>query len=54
MKKIYKNPQMEIVQLASVQLLAGSVMDVNGNYGNGSGITTGAPEFDFDFEEGLF
>ncbi len=52
MKKTYKNPQMEIVQLASVQLLAGSEINVNGNYGTGSGITTGAREF--DFEEGLF
>ena len=41
MKKMYKNPEMEIIMVKAQQLLAGSEIDGNRNFGNGSGLTIG-------------
>ena len=47
MKKTYINPTLEVVKInTNNQLLAGSVMESKGNYGDGSGITLGSREFD--------
>jgi hypothetical protein len=53
MKKTYINPTIEVVKIASQkQILAGSeTIATQGNYGDGTGITTGARNFDFDDEE---
>ena len=50
MKKTYKNPEMEIVKIQNnVQLLAGSDIEAKGDYGDGSGITLGGRDDDFDW-----
>ena len=47
-KKLYKNPEMEVVELKSMNLLAGSP----GDKSEGEATQWGAPEMgDFDFEE---
>ena len=53
MKKTYINPAITVVMIASQkQILAGSeTIATKGNYGDGTGITTGARDFDFDEEE---
>ena len=51
MKKIYINPALQVVKIASqMHILAGSDQNMGkkGNYGDGSGITIGAREFSFD------
>ena len=53
MKKIYNNPKIEVVKLQTTQMLAASerinVQDTD--FGDGSGITLGSREFDYDEEE---
>ena len=50
MKKTYINPTLEVVEIhTNNQLLAGSVMESKGNFGDGTGITLGSREFDDDF-----
>lgn len=49
MKKTYINPTLEVVKInTNNQLLAGSVMQSKGNFGDGTGITLGSREFDDD------
>ena len=47
MKKTYINPQLEIVKLSAVQLLAGSDPKLGGEYGGGDVL---GREDDFNFE----
>jgi len=53
MKKIYNNPKIEVVKLQTTQMLAASerINIQNTNFGDGSGITLGSREFDYDYEE---
>ena len=41
MKKIYINPQVEIMNVSTTPLMHASI-DMKGNYGDGSGITLGS------------
>ena len=52
MKKTYINPTMDVVKVHGQQLLAGSeTLSTKGNYGDGTGITLGGRESDFDDED---
>ena len=52
MKKTYKNPEITAVALKPMQLLAGSEhINVNGDLGDGAGITFGAHESDSDWDD---
>ena len=49
MKKTYINPTIDIVKIATQQMLAGSQTLVNkGNFGTGDGITLGGRDDDGD------
>ena len=51
MKKTYINPAIEVVKVQIHQMLATSVIETKGNYGDGSGITLGGRNMDFDDDE---
>ena len=53
MKKTYINPKLSVLKIvAAHQILAGSeTLETKGDYGDGTGITLGARDFDFDDDE---
>lgn len=54
MKKKYINPELLVVKIQTMQMLAASgdeVINTAGNYDNGTGITLGSREDDFDWED---
>ena len=52
MKKTYINPEMAIVRLQTMQMLAASenLGGDRGDYNSGT-VTTGGRDYDFDFDE---
>ena len=50
MKKRYNNPTVEVIKLQTVQMLAESI-NINGDFGDGTGITLGSRQFDYDEDE---
>ncbi len=49
MKKTYLNPELIVVKIQTMQMLAVSeILQAQGNYGDGSGLTLGARKVDFD------
>lgn len=53
MKKTYMNPEILVVKVHAMQILAGSetIAIHEDGYGDGTGITLGAREDDYDWED---
>lgn len=52
MKKTYMNPEILVVKVHAMQILAGSeTLPGDRVYGTGEGITLGAREDDYDWED---
>lgn len=50
MKKIYQIPEIKVVRIHTMQMLAESI-NINGNYGDGSGISTSGRYDDSDWDD---